>query len=106
MIDGGDPVQIPLGLVMINDIALANVTGEVFTDISQKLKHESLFDRTAMVTLSGGSIGYIPSESAYLLPSAMAARNRIRPGCAENKIVDAFVDLERQYLPVWTGSRR
>jgi hypothetical protein len=59
-----------------------------------------------MVTLSGGSIGYIPSESAYLLPSAMAARNRIKPGCAENRIAAAFVELERQYLPVWSGSRR
>jgi neutral ceramidase len=104
MVDG-DPVDISLGLIMINDIALADVTGEVFTDISQKLKKESLFDRTAMVTLSRGSIGYIPSESSYLLPSAMAANNRIKPGCAEHEIVDAFVGLEKQYLPIWTVAR-
>jgi len=104
MVDA-EPVNIPLGLVMINDIALANVSGEVFNEISQKLKRESLFDRTAMVTLSRGSLGYIPSESAYLLPSAMAARNRIKPGCAESQIVNAFVGLEKQYLPVWTASR-
>jgi hypothetical protein len=104
MVDA-EPVNIPLGLVMINDIALANVSGEVFNEISQKLKRESLFDRTAMVTLSRGSLGYIPSESAYLLPSAMAARNRIKPGCAESQIVDAFVGLEKQYIPVWTASR-
>jgi neutral/alkaline ceramidase-like enzyme len=100
MVDG-DPVTIPLGLMMINDIALANVSGEVFTEIAQKLRHESLFDRTAMVTLSGGSIGYIPSEKAYLLPSAMAANNRIKPGCAEQALVGAFVELEKQYLPIW-----
>jgi neutral ceramidase len=100
MVDG-DPVAISLGLIMINDIALANVTGEVFTDISQRLKKQSLFDRTAMVTLSRGSIGYIPSESSYLLPSAMAANNRIKPGCAEYQIVDAFLGLERDYLPIW-----
>jgi hypothetical protein len=104
MVDG-DPVEIPLGLIMINDIALANVSGEVFNEISQKLKKESLFDRMAMVTLSRGSLGYIPSENAYLLPSAMAARNRIKPGCAESKIVDAFLGLEKQYMPVWTASR-
>jgi hypothetical protein len=104
MVDA-EPVNIPLGLVMINDIALANVSGEVFNEISQKLKRESLFDRTAMVTLSRGSLGYIPSESAYLLPSAMAARNRIKPGCAESQIVNAFVGLEKQYIPVWTASR-
>jgi neutral ceramidase len=104
MVDG-DPVDISLGLIMINDIALADVTGEVFIDIAQKLKKESLFDRTAMVTLSRGSIGYIPSESSYLLPSAMAANNRIKPGCAEHQIVDAFVGLEKQYLPIWTAAR-
>jgi neutral ceramidase len=104
MVDA-DPVDISLGLIMINDIALADVTGEVFTDISQKLKKESLFDRTAMVTLSRGSIGYIPSESSYLLPSAMAANNRIKPGCAEHAIVEAFVGLEKQYLPIWTAAR-
>lgn len=104
MVDG-DPVNIPLGLIMINDIALADVSGEVFTEISQKLKKESLFDRTAMVTLSRGSLGYIPSENAYLLPSAMAANSRIKPGCAEHEIVEAFVELEKRYLPIWTAAR-
>ena len=104
MVDG-DPVDIQLGLIMVNDIALADVTGEVFTDISQKLKKESLFDRTAMVTLSRGSIGYIPSESSYLLPSAMAERNRLKPGCAESQIVNTFVGLEKQYIPVWTAAK-
>jgi neutral ceramidase len=104
MVDG-DPVNIQLGLIMINDIALANVTGEVFTDISQRLKRESLFDRTAMVTLSRGSIGYIPSENSYLLPSAMAVHNRIKPGCAEYQIVDTFIGLEKQYMPIWKASQ-
>lgn len=103
MVDG-DPVTIPLNLIMINDIALANVSGEVFTDISQKLKKESLFDRTAMVTLSNGRVGYIPSESAYLLPSAMAANNNIKPGCAEHEIVDSFLGLEKQYMPIWDAA--
>lgn len=104
MVDG-DPVSIPLQLIMINDIAMANVGGEVFNEISQDLKRESLFDRTAMVTLSPGSIGYIPSEKSYLLPSQMAVNNHIKPGCAEQNIVSSFLDLERQYLPVWNAAR-
>jgi hypothetical protein len=103
MIDG-DPVQIPLQLIMINDIALANVGGEVFNEISQKLKKASVFDRTAMVTLNNGSISYIPSENSYLLPSQMAANNHIKPGCAEQSIVDRFVSLEKEYLPVWNAA--
>ena len=103
MVDG-DPVTIPLGLVMINDIALANVSGEVFTEIGQRVKKDSLFDRTVMVTLSPGRIGYIPSDQAYLLPSAMAANNRLKPGCAEPAIAGAFVDMEKEYLPIWKGA--
>ena len=104
MVDG-DPVNIPLGLLMINDIALANVSGEVFTEIGQQLKKESLFDRTVMVTLSPGRIGYIPTDKAYLLPAAMAVNNRLKPGCAESAIVGGFLDMERQYLPIWKASR-
>jgi neutral ceramidase len=100
----GDPVAIPLGLIMINDIALTNVSGEVFTEIAQKMKKESIFDRTAMITMSNGRVNYIPSESAYLLPSQMAANNPIKPGCAEHEIVDTFIGLEKQYLPVWTAA--
>ena len=103
MIDS-DPVVIPLGLIMINDIAVANVSGEVFNEISQRLKKDSLFDRTAMATLVNGSLGYIPSENAYLLPSAMAAHNRVKPGCAEQQIVDAFVGLEKEYVPIWNAA--
>jgi hypothetical protein len=104
-----EPVKIPVDLIMINDIALANVSGEVFNEISQKFKQGSLFDRTAMVTLvssdSGAYAGYIPSESAYQLPSAMAARNHIAPGCAEYQIPNAFLDLEKQYLKVWNAAK-
>ena len=103
MVDG-DPVTIPLGLVMINDIALASVSGEVFNEIGQHLKKDSLFDRTVMVTLSPGRIGYIPTDKAYLLPAAMAVNNRLKPGCAEPAIVDAFVNLEKQYLPIWKAT--
>jgi neutral ceramidase len=103
MVDG-DPVTIPLGLVMINDIALASVSGEVFSEIGQHVKKDSLFDRTVMVTLSPGRIGYIPTDKAYLLPAAMAVNNRLKPGCAEPAIVDAFVGLEKQYLPLWKAT--
>ena len=102
--EDGPPVDISLHLIMINDIALANVTGEVFNQIAQRLKQNSLFDRTAMVTLSNGSIGYIPSDASYLLPSAMAVHNRIAPGCAEHKIDDAFLGLEKQYMPIWRAA--
>jgi hypothetical protein len=89
---------------MINDIALANVGGEVFTEIGLHVKKDSLFDRTVVVTLSPTNIGYIPTDRAYTLPSQMAANNKIKPGCAEPAIVGGFADLEKQYIPVWKAA--
>ena len=103
MIDG-DPVKIPLALVMVNDIAVAGVSGEVFTEIGQHVKQQSLFDHTIMVTLLPNREGYIPSDAAYLLPSQMAVTNRLKPGCAEPAIIGAFEEMETQYLPVWKAA--
>jgi Neutral/alkaline non-lysosomal ceramidase, N-terminal len=97
----GDPVTIPLQLVMINDIALEAVSGEVFTEIGMHMKRASHFDRTFVVTMLPNGIGYIPNDKAYLMPSEKAITNRIAPGCAEPGMVDAFDKLEKSYLPVW-----
>jgi hypothetical protein len=100
MIDA-DPVRIPLALLMINDIAVAGVSGEVFTEIGEHLKRDSLFDRALMVTLLPNGVGYIPTDKAYLLPSEKALGNRFKPGCAEPAMIGAFQEMMRQYLPVW-----
>ena len=97
----GDPVNIPLQLVMVNDIAIAAVSGEVFTEIGEHVKKDSLFDRTFMVTMLPNGVGYIPNDKAYLMPSEKAITNRIKPGCAEPSMVDAFTKMEKSYLPVW-----
>jgi hypothetical protein len=100
-----EPVRIPLALLMINDIAVAGVSGEVFTEIGEHLKRDSIFDRTMMVTLLPNGIGYIPTDKAYLLPSEKAVGNRIKPGCAEPAMIGAFQEMMRQYLPVWKAAQ-
>jgi hypothetical protein len=104
MVDA-EPVKIPLTLVMVNDIAFAGVSGEVFSEIGQHLKKDSLFDRTIMVTLGPNGVGYIPTDKAYLLPSEKAVGNRIKPGCAEPAMVNAFQNMERDYLPIWKAAK-
>jgi hypothetical protein len=104
MVDGA-AVTIPLSLLMINDIAVAGVSGEVFTEIGEHLKRDSLFDRTMMVTLLPNGIGYIPTDKAYLLPSEKAITNRIKPGCAEPAMINAFRDMMEKYMPVWKATK-
>ena len=104
MIDG-DPVTIPLQLLMVNDIAITGVAGEVFTEIGERVKRDSLFDRTIMVTVMPNGIGYIPTDKAYLLPSEKALGNPIKPGCAEPAMVGEFQSMMKSYLPVWKAAK-
>jgi hypothetical protein len=88
-----DPVRIRLGLLMINDIALAGVSGEVFTLIAQRLRRESPLNHTIMVTHANGSSGYIPNDAAFEPVSYEVTASRLKPGCAEGAIVNGFLDL-------------
>ncbi len=88
-----EPVNIRLGLLMLDKIALAGVSGEVLTMIGQRLKKESPFDYTIMVTHANGSIGYIPNDAAYAQPSYEVLSTRIKPGCAEDVIVKGFLEM-------------
>jgi neutral ceramidase len=53
-------VSFRLSLLVINDIAMPGVSGEVFTSIGPRLKKESPFDRTIMTAHCNGSSGYVP----------------------------------------------
>src|SRR5262249_28650842 len=52
-----DPVNIRLALLTIDNVALAGVSGEVFTLIAQRLQRESPLQHTVMVTHTNGSSG-------------------------------------------------
>ena len=92
-----DPVNIRLGLVMIDKIALAGVSGEVFTLIHERLKKDSPFPFTIMVTHANGSSGYIPDDAAYDQISYEIVASRLKPGCAESAIVNGLRELMRRY---------
>jgi neutral/alkaline ceramidase-like enzyme len=88
-----DPVNIRLTLLTINEVALAGVSGEVFTLIAQRLARESRLKPTIMVTHTNGSSGYIPNDDAFEPVSYEVTASRLKPGCAENAIVNGFLEL-------------
>jgi neutral ceramidase len=92
-----DPVSIHLGLVMVDKVAIGGVSGEVFTMIHQRLQRESPFSHTIMVTHANGSSGYIPNDAAFDQISYEITTSHLKPGCAENAIVNGFLDLLRGY---------
>lgn len=91
-----DPVNIRLSLVMLGRVAVTGVSGEVLTPISLRLRHESPFTQTIMVTHANGSSGYIPDDASYQQISYEITTTRLKPGCAEGEIVNGLLDLMRQ----------
>jgi hypothetical protein len=91
--DDADPVPIRLSLLRIGKIALAGVSGEVFTEIAQRLKKESPFARTVMVTHGNGSSGYIPTDEAYKRVSYEIQVSNLKPGCAETAVISGLLDM-------------
>ena len=91
----GDPVELRLGLLLIDDIAFGTVNAEVFNLIAQRLKKESPFARTLMVTLTNGmaNSGYIPNDAAFGYLTFEVLSSRCKPGYAENAIVNGILDL-------------
>ncbi|MBV9613245.1 MAG: neutral/alkaline non-lysosomal ceramidase N-terminal domain-containing protein, partial [Acidobacteriaceae bacterium] len=92
-----DPVNIRLSLLMLNDIALAGVSGEVFTLIHQHLDERSPFSHTIMITHTNGSSGYIPDETAFQHMSYEITSSRLKPGCAESGIINGFLAMMNRY---------
>jgi neutral ceramidase len=88
-----DPVSIRLGLVMIGQVALTGVSGEVLTPIGLRLKRESPFTQTIMITHANGASGYIPDDASFEQVSYEITTTRLKPGCAEGEIVNGLLDL-------------
>lgn len=95
--DGPD-VTITVGLLRIGDINMVTVNGEVYTEIGQRLKAESPYSKTMMVTLANGRArsGYIYSDNASYHQTFQVLGSRLRPGYAEKGIVSAALDLMEQ----------
>jgi len=50
-----------------------------------------------MVTHANGSSGYIPNDAAFEQVSYEITTSRLKPGCAENAIVNGFLNLMGQH---------
>jgi len=94
-----DPVDLRLSLLMLGDVAISGVNGEVFNLIAQRLKKESRFAYTMMVTLTNGMArsGYIPNDAAFGFNTFEVVSSRLKPGCAEDAIVNGLIDLMGEY---------
>jgi neutral ceramidase len=91
-----DSLNIHLGLVLINHIALASVSGEVMTRIYHHLKRDSPLVNTILITLANDRVGYIVDDASYDIPSFESTNTPLQRGYAETAIVHGLVEMMNQ----------
>jgi hypothetical protein len=89
------PIDLRLSMMMIGDVAIGGVDGEVFTTIGQRFKKESPYAHTMMATLTNGLArsGYIPNDAAFGYNTFEVVSSSLKPGCAETAIVDGLLGM-------------
>jgi hypothetical protein len=94
-----DPVNIRLGVLGIDNVALTTVNAEIYSRILLHLKSETPMANTVMVTLANGRAdsGYIPDDESYGHNTFQVLGSRLKQGCAETSIADGLTDLISQY---------
>jgi neutral ceramidase len=93
----GAPVEIKVGALRLGDIEIVMVNGEVYNEISTRLKSQAPSSKMMMVTLANGMAksGYIYSNEAGSHLTFQVIGSRLKPGCAEDKIVETGLELIR-----------
>ena len=90
-------MSLHLGLVLINQIALTGVSGEVVTNIYWHLKKDSPYSNTIMITMANDRVGYIADDAAYDTPIYEVTGSPLARGCAETAIVNGLVEMMGQF---------
>jgi hypothetical protein len=98
--EDGPAVNLRLGVLTINNIALAWINAEIYNVIAQQLKAASPLNNTMLVTVANGraNSGYVPTDDAYGRRTFQVLGSRLKPGCAQTGIVDTATDMIYDHL--------
>lgn len=91
-----DTLNIRLGLILIDHIALTWVSGEVVTNIYRHLQQESPFSNTVMITIANDRAGYIVDDAGYDTPTFESTASPFQRGHVEAAIVNGLVEMMSQ----------
>lgn len=85
-------LQIRLSALRIGNIILTGVSGEVFNEISVKMRKQSPYTNTFMITHCNGSSGYLVTEDSYAEGGYEVNSTRAKSG-AEKAIIDNLLEM-------------
>jgi hypothetical protein len=79
-LEPGDDVEIQLSALKIGSLLFAGVSGELMTEIGMRIKSESPFKNTIVITHCNGNSGYLCTDAAYPEGGYEAMVSRTMPG--------------------------
>ncbi len=85
----------PMQAMRIGEVGLASLPGEIFVEIGLGIKKESPFSRTLVGELSNGTVGYVPSDTAFEQGSYEVYTSVIPRGTG-TKMLEAAVQLLKE----------
>ena len=92
-----DPLDLELGLVMLDDIPICAISGEVYNPIAVELKQKSPYNFTIVTTVTDGHNkgwgGYIPDDESYGAQVFEVLGSGYKQGYAQAGIVNGLLDL-------------
>ena len=95
-LESADKVPINLSALKIGNIIFAGVSGELFTEIGMRIKEESPFKNTVIITHCDGASGYLCTNQAYPEGGYEAMVSRVMPG-TEYLISDNLKEMIRSF---------
>jgi hypothetical protein len=93
--------------VLIGDLAIVGIPGELFTVLGQEIKRRSPFRHTYVFELANDYIGYIPDRPAYARGGYQVwtgLHSFLEPGTGEKIVSEALHLLERLHRATSAGT--
>ena len=91
-IDGRLTEEVDLQCIAVGSIYFIGLPGEIFVEIGFDIVNRARRDNLFIMSMTNGSVGYIPVKIAYKQGGYESNSSRFRPGCGE-QIADAAVEL-------------
>jgi neutral ceramidase len=91
----GQKVEVPIIVLQIGDIALVGVVPELNASMGVKIKSESPFPHTVVVTMVDGSAKYLPDTTNYERNTPEALGSQYARGSAEAVVAEIEAQLKQ-----------
>lgn len=89
-----EDVHIPLIRIRLNDIALDGVGADLASSIGVAVRQASTVENTMLITNTAKAVGYVLPDEEYKHYTHGVFGSSIRPGYAQNAIIEAFKKIE------------